>query len=44
MLQRRNGRPVGVWALGRRNVWFRYERLAQEIQPLCDELTKLIKV
>jgi hypothetical protein len=44
MLERRDGRPVGVWALGRRNLWFRYHRLAQEIQPLCDDLTALVKV
>lgn len=42
MLERRDGRPVGVWALGRRNVVFRYRRLFQEIQPLCDELNELV--
>ncbi|MEA2210790.1 MAG: hypothetical protein QOF83_738 [Solirubrobacteraceae bacterium] len=43
MLSRRDGAGVGVWALGRRNVWFRYERLCQEIQPLCDELNGLVE-
>jgi hypothetical protein len=43
MLERRDGRAVGVWALGRRNIWFRYQRLCQEIQPLCDELNELVE-
>jgi hypothetical protein len=42
MLERRGGRAIGVWALGRRNIWFRYQRLAREIQPLCDELNALV--
>jgi hypothetical protein len=43
MLERRGGGAVGVWALGRRNIWFRYQRLCQEIQPLCDELNELVE-
>jgi hypothetical protein len=43
MLERPARRAVGVWALGRRNIWFRYERVSQEIQPLCDTLTELIE-
>jgi hypothetical protein len=42
ILERRNGPAVGVWALGRRNIWFRYERVCQEIQPVCDELNQLV--
>jgi hypothetical protein len=42
ILERRGGRAVGVWALGRRNIWFRYQRLCQEIQPLCEELNELV--
>jgi hypothetical protein len=42
MLERRGGRAIGVWALGRRNIWFRYERLCREIQPVCDELNELV--
>jgi hypothetical protein len=42
-LTRTHGRPVGVWALGRRNFVFRYQRLFQEIQPLCDELNALLR-
>jgi hypothetical protein len=43
VLERKVGRPVGVWALGRRNVVFRYRRLFAEIQPLCDELNALVE-
>jgi hypothetical protein len=43
LLDRHDGRAVGVWALGRRNIWFHYERLCQEIQPLCDELNELVE-
>jgi hypothetical protein len=43
MLERRDRRAVGVWALGRRNMWFRYQRVCQEIQPLCDELDALVR-
>jgi hypothetical protein len=43
ILSRREGSGVGVWALGRRNIWFRYERLCQEIQPLCDDLNELVE-
>ena len=42
LLSRRSGPPAGVWALGRRNVWFDYDRLCAEIQPLCDELNALV--
>jgi hypothetical protein len=43
MLEREARRAVGVWALGRRNIWFRYHRLCNEIQPLCDELNDLVR-
>lgn len=43
MLERRGGPAVGVWALGRRNIWFRYQRLCGEIQPLCDQLNGLVE-
>lgn len=42
MLTRRDGPVVGVWALGRRNIWFRYRRICQEIEPLCGELNELV--
>jgi hypothetical protein len=42
MLTRTHGRPVGVWALGQRNVVFRYGRLFGEIRPLCDQLNALV--
>jgi hypothetical protein len=43
MLERRGKRAVGVWALGRRNIFFDYQRLCQEIQPLCNELNELVE-
>jgi hypothetical protein len=42
MLARRHGSAVGVWALGQRNIWFRYARMCDEIEPLCDELNALV--
>jgi hypothetical protein len=42
MLARRDGPAVGVWALGRRNIWFRYRHICQEIEPLCGELNELV--
>ena len=42
MLTRRDGPAVGVWALGRRNIWFRYRHICQEIEPLCGELNELV--
>jgi hypothetical protein len=42
ILERRGDGVAGVWALGRRNVWFRYARICDELQPLCDELNELV--
>ncbi len=42
MLVREGCAVAGVWALGRRNVWFRYQRMCAELQPLCDELNELV--
>lgn len=42
MLGRQGRGAAGVWALGRRNVWFRYARLCEELQPLCDDLNELV--
>jgi hypothetical protein len=33
---------VGVWALGREGVVFRYRRYLQGLQPLCDQLNDLL--
>lgn len=38
MLKQTHGRAVGVWALGREGVIWRYARYAVEMEPLCDEL------
>jgi hypothetical protein len=43
MLKLKHGGAVGVWALGREGVAFRYRRYVQELQPLCDELTEVLK-
>jgi hypothetical protein len=42
MLSRSGGAAAGIWALGQRNVWFRYARIRDELQPLCDELNELL--
>jgi hypothetical protein len=42
LLGRRGRDAVGVWALGRRNVWFRYARMCEELAPLCDDLNELV--
>jgi hypothetical protein len=42
MLQRHDGRPVGIWALGREGVVFRYRQHQEELQPLCDRLNELL--
>jgi hypothetical protein len=42
LLTRRDGPAVGVWALGRRNIWFRYRQICQEIEPLCGDLNELV--
>lgn len=42
MLTRRGRGAAGVWALGQRNIWFRYSRLCDELQPLCDDLNRLV--
>jgi hypothetical protein len=42
LLSRGSGPGVGVWALGRRNVWFDYDRLCAEIAPLCDALNATV--
>ena len=34
----RSGRAIGVWALGREGVVWRFGRYQHELQPLCDEL------
>jgi hypothetical protein len=43
MLSRRNAAPIGVWALGREGLVFRFDRYLADLQPLCDELNKLLE-
>jgi hypothetical protein len=40
MLKRHDGPPVGVWALGREGVIWRYATYVEEMKPLCDELKR----
>jgi hypothetical protein len=42
LLRRRHGRPVGVWALGREGVVWRFGRYQHELEPLCDELNAVL--
>jgi hypothetical protein len=38
MLTRRDEDAIGVWALGREGVVWRFGRHERELQPLCDAL------
>jgi hypothetical protein len=42
-LRRRGGRAIGVWALGREGVIWRFGRYEQELEPLCDQLNVVLK-
>jgi hypothetical protein len=42
VVKQRQGRPVGVWALGREGVIWRYGRYAHELEPLCEELNAVL--
>ena len=42
MLQRKHGRSIGVWALGREGVVWRFGRYQHEMEPLCDELNVVL--
>jgi hypothetical protein len=42
ILARHSQGAAGVWALGQRNIWFRYRRVCLELQPLCDDLNGLV--
>lgn len=42
MLERKDGHPLGVWALGREGFVSGYSRYLEELQPLCDQLNELI--
>jgi hypothetical protein len=43
MLVRANGSRIGVWALGREGLATRYRRYLDELQPLCDDLNRLLQ-
>lgn len=43
MLERTDGDPVGVWALGREGWVWSYDRHLEELEPLCERLNQLLK-
>ena len=43
ILQLRPGGAIGVWALGREGVIFRYQRYLAALNPLCEELNAVIE-
>lgn len=43
VLKRTHGPAVGLWALGRDGVIWRYARYADELQPLCDQLNEVLR-
>jgi hypothetical protein len=38
-----NGRAIGIWALGGEGLIFDYRRLLEDMQPLCDDLNRLLE-
>lgn len=42
MLERLDGPPVGVWALGREGWIWRYDNYLEGLEPLCDRLNRLL--
>jgi hypothetical protein len=43
MLRRRHGPAIGVWALGREGVVWRFKRYQRGLEPLCDELNGVLR-
>ena len=43
MLATGDGRAIGVWALGRQGVVWRYPRYLRELEPVCTELNRLLE-
>jgi hypothetical protein len=43
MLKRRHGPTVGVWALGREGLVWRFGRYQRDLGPLCDELNVALR-
>jgi hypothetical protein len=43
ILKLANGRAIGVWALGGEGLVFSYHRLLENMQPLCDDLNRLLE-
>jgi hypothetical protein len=43
MLERTDGDPIGVWALGREGLPRSYDKYLGELEPLCEQLNQLLK-
>lgn len=43
MLERTDGEPVGVWALGREGWIWSYDKHLEELEPLCEQLNQLLR-
>jgi hypothetical protein len=43
ILKRSDGSTIGVWALGREGLVWRFGTYLEELQPLCDELNFLLE-
>lgn len=42
MLERTDGDPLGVWALGREGLVWSFDRYLEELEPLCEQLNQLL--
>jgi hypothetical protein len=43
MLERADGDPVGVWALGRESWAWSYDEHLEDLEPLCERLNQLLR-
>ncbi len=43
ILERVDGTPVGVWALGREGLIWSFDNYLEELKPLCDWLNQLLE-
>ena len=42
MLRLKNGTDIGIWALGREGLIFRFKAYLDELRPACDQLNALL--
>ncbi len=43
MLESVNGQSIGIWALGREGVVWKFDQYLEEAEPLCHELNQLLE-